>query len=89
VTTQPSPSASTLLNISTPVKSETLVTTQPLVDPPAGAPSTAASAVWSPLTLIGFRIAVIYFLCFVFISRDGTIFGLFPHVGRWIGIVLL
>jgi hypothetical protein len=65
------------------------VTTQPLVDPPAGAPSTAASAVWSPLTLIGFRIAVIYFLCFVFISRDGTIFGLFPHVGRWIGIVLL
>ena len=39
---------------------------------------------WSPATRFGFRIAFLYFFCFIFLFGNGTLFGAFPVVGRWI-----
>ena len=48
-------------------------------------PTAAASpAPWSPATRFGFRIAFLYFFCFIFLSGNGTLFGAFPVVGGWI-----
>jgi hypothetical protein len=52
-----------------------------LVPTPTGAPSPAP---WSPATRFGFRIAFLYFFCFIFLSGNGTLFGVFPVVGGWI-----
>jgi len=41
-------------------------------------------APWSPATRFGFRIAFLYFFCFIFLFGNGTLFGVFPVVGRWI-----
>jgi len=39
---------------------------------------------WTPLTRVGFRIAFLYFFCFLFLFGNGTLFALFPIVGDWI-----
>jgi hypothetical protein len=39
---------------------------------------------WTPLHRVGFRIAFLYFLCFIFCFGNGTIFQLFFIVGEWI-----
>jgi hypothetical protein len=41
-------------------------------------------APWSPVTRFGFRIAFLYFFCFIFLSGNGTLFRAFPVVGGWI-----
>jgi hypothetical protein len=58
---------------------ETLVTM-----PVSGTTATASPAPWSPATRFGFRIAFLYFFCFIFLSGNGTLFGVFPVVGGWI-----
>jgi hypothetical protein len=44
----------------------------------------AAPAPWSPLARVGFRIAFLYFFCFIFLYGNGSLFGIFPVVGGWI-----
>jgi hypothetical protein len=39
---------------------------------------------WSAASRFGFRIAFLYFFCFIFLSGNGTLFGVFPVVGGWI-----
>ena len=58
---------------------DTLVTT-----PVSGTTAAASPAPWSPATRFGFRIAFLYFFCFIFLSGNGTLFGVFPVVGGWI-----
>ncbi len=58
---------------------DTLVTT-----PVSGATTAASAAPWSLATRIGFRIAFLYFFCFIFLSGNGTLFGVFPVVGGWV-----
>ena len=43
---------------------------------------------WTPLGRAAFRIAFLYFVCFIFFSGNGTIFEIFPVVGDWISSVL-
>jgi hypothetical protein len=73
--------------------SELRVTTEAVLPiAPTGFPDpaeTPARPAWSPLTRIGFRIAFLYFACFVFISRNGNLFDLFPVVGGWINYHLI
>jgi hypothetical protein len=54
--------------------------------PAPTAPTTAATppAPWSPATRLAFRIAALYLFCFCFLGGNGTLFGAFPVVGRWI-----
>ena len=56
-----------------------------VVSTPASA-TTAATlpARWSPATRFGFRIAFLYFFCFMFFGSNGTLFQAFPVVGGWI-----
>ncbi len=58
---------------------DTLVTT-----PVSGTNAAASPAPWSPAIRFGFRIAFLYFFCFIFLSGNGTLFGVFPVVGGWI-----
>lgn len=51
---------------------------------PAPVPTATPPASWSPATRFGFRIAFLYFLCFVFVGSNGTLFDAFPVVGDWI-----
>jgi hypothetical protein len=53
---------------------------------PAESPVSAATppAPWSPATRLGFRIAFLYFFCFIFFDSNGTLFQAFPVVGGWI-----
>jgi len=53
---------------------------------PAESPvSTGTSpAPWSPATRLGFRVAFLYFFCFIFFDSNGTLFQAFPVVGGWI-----
>jgi hypothetical protein len=44
----------------------------------------ASPAPWSPATRFGFRIAFLYFFCFIFFGSNGTLFQAFPVVGGWI-----
>jgi hypothetical protein len=69
-----------LSGITTPVDApETVVPT------PVSATTAATSpAAWSPATRFGFRIAFLYFVCFIFFSSNGTLFNAFPVVGGWI-----
>ncbi len=64
-------------------------TTTPAPDAVVTTPVSAATAAtppasWSPATRFGFRIAFLYFFCFIFLSGNGTLFGVFPVVGGWI-----
>jgi len=52
--------------------------------PVSGTTAAASPAPWSPATRFGFRIAFLYFFCFIFLSGNGTLFGVFPVVGGWI-----
>ena len=52
--------------------------------PVSTAPVIAPPAPWSPLTRIGFRLAFLYFFCFIFLFGNGTLFGAFPVVGDWV-----
>ena len=46
--------------------------------------SATPPACWHPATRFGYRIAFLYFFCFVFLSGNGTLFGVLPVVGGWI-----
>ncbi|MFC5864674.1 hypothetical protein ACFPT7_20365 [Acidicapsa dinghuensis] len=39
---------------------------------------------WSPATRLGFRIAFLYFFCFIVVGANGTLLEAFPVVGGWI-----
>ncbi len=43
---------------------------------------------WSPLGRVGFRMAFIFFFCFLFLYGNGTIFSIFPVVGSWLDNIL-
>jgi hypothetical protein len=49
---------------------------------------TMAPSAWPPLLRAGFRIAFLYFACFVVVSRNGNLFALLPVVGNWISNAL-
>lgn len=51
---------------------------------PATITVVTAPAPWNPLTRIGFRLAFLYFFCFIFLFGNGTLLGVFPVVGNWI-----
>jgi hypothetical protein len=69
-----------LSGITTPVDAP-----ETLVPAPASANTAAAPPdPWSPATRFGFRIAFLYFVCFIFLSSNGTLFRAFPVVGGWI-----
>ena len=53
----------------------------PLLPSPAATP---VPAHWTPLSRVAFRIAFLYFFCFLFFFGNGTIFQIFPVVGDWI-----
>lgn len=55
-------------------------------DPALASATTGATppAPWSPAVRFGFRIAFLYFFCFIFLFGNGTLFGAFPVVGGWI-----
>jgi hypothetical protein len=76
-----------LSGITTPAESpidrpDILVPTE--LSTPVSATTTAAPAPWSPLTRVGFRIAFLYFFCFLFFDSNGTLLRIFPVVGAWI-----
>jgi hypothetical protein len=50
--------------------------------------ATSAPAPWSPLGRVGFRIAFLYFFCFLFLYGNGSLFVIFPVVGNWINRAL-
>jgi hypothetical protein len=77
-----------LSGITTPAKfpvdaPDTLVPTE-LPTPVSATITTAAPAPWSPLTRVEFRIACLYFFCFIFLSGNGTFFRTIPVFGGWI-----
>src|SRR5580704_4201527 len=39
---------------------------------------------WSPAVRFAFRIAFLYFFCFIFVGANGTLLDVFPVVGGWI-----
>ncbi len=41
-------------------------------------------AAWSPALRMGFRIAFLYFFCFIFLGANGTLLGAVPVAGGWI-----
>lgn len=53
---------------------------------PSGIPTSIASPPpsWSPATRLAFRIAFLYFVCFIFLGANGTLLEVFPVVGGWI-----
>jgi hypothetical protein len=51
---------------------------------PAPVSTTTAPAPWSPALRLGFRIAFLYFFCFVFLGANGTLLDVFPVVGGWV-----
>ncbi len=50
----------------------------------ANAAAPPARTHWSSLTRVGFRIAFIYFILFLFCDGNGSLFEQFPVVGGWI-----
>ena len=44
----------------------------------------APPAPWSPAVRLAFRIAFIYFICFIVLGANGTLLDIFPVVGGWI-----
>lgn len=60
------------------------MTTQAVVAFPSPAQKAPSRPAWSRATRVGFRMALIYFVCFIFFTRNGTLFDLFPVVGNWI-----
>lgn len=53
------------------------------VDTPDATVATPPAS-WSPVTRFGFRIAFLYFFCFIFLGANGTLLDVFPVVGGWI-----
>jgi hypothetical protein len=51
-------------------------------------PSAVAAPGWTPLARVAFRIAFIFFFCFIFLCGNGTLFSIFPVVGNWIDTAL-
>lgn len=51
---------------------------------PAPVSANTVAAPWSPATRFGFRIAFLYFFCFIFLFGNGTLLGAFPVIGGWI-----
>jgi hypothetical protein len=51
---------------------------------PTPAVAAAPPAPWSPAVRLAFRIAFIYFLCFIVLGANGTLLDIFPVVGGWI-----
>jgi hypothetical protein len=43
---------------------------------------------WTPLGRVGFRMAFLFFFCFIFLYGNGTIFSIFPVAGDWINGIL-
>jgi len=43
---------------------------------------------WPMVTRIGFRVSFLWFVFFIFASRNGSIFSLLPRVGNWIDSTL-
>ena len=43
---------------------------------------------WTPLGRIAFRIAFLYFFCFLFLYGNGSLLQIFPVVGDWVNNVL-
>jgi hypothetical protein len=43
---------------------------------------------WTPLSRLGFRLAFLYFFCFMFFYGNGTVFSIFPWIGEKIDFVL-
>ena len=65
------------------------MTTETILPAPAVVPEeTAAAPAWPPVLRVGFRIAFVYFGCFVLVSRNGNLFNLLPVVGGWINNAL-
>ena len=53
----------------------------PLLAPPAASP---VPVHWSPASRIAFRVAFLYFFCFLFLFGNGTVFQMLPKAGAWI-----
>jgi hypothetical protein len=76
-----------LTGINTPTNSvdapDTCVPTEfpTLVSAPSPSPLPVR---WSPTARAGFRIAFLYFFCFVVIGGNGTLLQAFPFVGGWL-----
>jgi hypothetical protein len=53
---------------------------------PSGISTSSASPPpsWSPATRLGFRIAFLYFFCFIVLGANGTLLDAFSVVGGWI-----
>jgi hypothetical protein len=59
-----------------PISDTTLAYPAEVADPLLATPcATAAPLPWSPLQRVAFRIAFLYFFCFVFLFGNGTIFS--------------
>jgi hypothetical protein len=59
------------------------------IDPVTSAPEAKPSpASWTPLRRFAFRIAFIYFFCFLFLYGNGSIFEIIPVAGSWINNLL-
>jgi hypothetical protein len=56
----------------------------PVAGPVFATTGAAPPAPWSPATRFGFRIAFLYFFCFVVLGANGTLLDVFPAVGGWI-----
>ena len=67
-----------LSRITTPVDAPDALVPTELPTPVSAA---TPPAPWSPATRLGFRIAFLYFVCFIFLSSNGTLFNAFPVVG--------
>jgi hypothetical protein len=80
-----------------PESSSQFITTEQPAEP-AFEPSAAQHAApppaaprplhWTGLTRAAFRIAFLYFFCFIFFYGNGTIFSIFPVAGNWIDDIL-
>jgi hypothetical protein len=63
------------------------------IETPESPPETSAEAKphllhWSPLSRFAFRIAFLYFFCFMFLFGNGTVFSVFPWIGDKIDTIL-
>ena len=64
----------------TPVEAHETASSVPVSEATVAAPP----ASWSPAARYGFRLAFLYFFCFIFLFGNGTLFGMLPVVGGWI-----
>ena len=74
------------MDSATPLSTNLDFAPQPIEEPAVVEQPTAKP--WPVAGLILFRIAFLYFFCFLFFFGNGTVFDLFPVVGGWIDMVL-